>query len=531
MSKETDKPKKFETNSGIPVKPIYEKFEGNFGEKLGKPGEFPFTRGVQPDMYRGRFWTMRQYAGFGTAKESNERYKYLLSQGQTGLSVAFDLPTQLGIDPDHSKAKGEVGKVGVSISHIDDMRELFNGIKLESVSTSMTINATASILLSLYITVAKEQGADIKKLSGTVQNDLLKEFAARGNYICPPIGSLKISTDLIEYCSNELPKWNPISISGYHIREAGSTAVQEVAFTIGNAIAYVETALKRGLDIDSFAGRLSFFWNVHNDMLEEVAKFRAARRIWSKLIRDRFKAKSPQSMKLRFHAQTAGSTLTAQQPENNIMRVSYQAMAAVLGGCQSLHTNGYDEALSLPTERAARLALRTQQVIAYETGVTKTVDPLAGSFYVESLTDEIEKQVYAYLDLIEKRGGMVPCIESGYIQSEISASAYANQRAIESGDYVLVGVNQFVDKNEPKAAVFKISDKLSEERKKQVRGFKANRKEDAVKKSLTSLSKTIQEDRNSMPAILHAVENKATLGEIADVFREVYGEQHAWTTV
>ncbi len=523
------------TNSGIEVKKVYwatpELNAKELSAKLGEPGEFPFTRGVQSDMYRGKLWTMRQYAGFGTARESNERYKYLLSQGQTGLSVAFDLPTQLGLDPDHSKSKGEVGKVGVSISTIDDMRMLLNGIKLENVSTSMTINATASILLAFYISVAKEQGADLKKISGTVQNDLLKEFAARGNYICPPKGSLKISTDVIEYCSKEIPKWNPISISGYHIREAGSTAVQEVAFTIGNGIAYVETALARGLDIDSFAGRLSFFWNVHNDLLEEVAKFRAARRIWAHIMRDKFKAKSAQSMKLRFHAQTAGSTLTAQQPENNIIRVSYQAMAAVLGGCQSLHTNGFDEALSLPTERAAKLALRTQQVIACETGVTKTVDPLAGSFYVESLTDEIEKQVWNYLKLIESKGGMVPCIESGFIQSEISASAYANQREIENGDYSVVGVNQFVDKNEKKSVVFKISDKLSDDRKKEVQTFKSNRKSENALKTLKNLKKTLQENQNSMPAILNAVQNHATLGEIADVFREAFGEQQAWTTV
>ncbi|MBI3544611.1 MAG: methylmalonyl-CoA mutase [Deltaproteobacteria bacterium] len=520
-----------ETISGLPVDLLYSKAPEGLDDRLGKPGEYPFTRGVQPDMYRGRLWTMRQYAGFGSARESNERYKFLLSRGQTGLSVAFDLPTQLGLDPDSPRSKGEVGKVGVSIASLADMRVLTAGITLEQVSTSMTINATAGILLSLYVAVAKEQGANLAELQGTVQNDLLKEFAARGNYIYPPKSSLKLTTDVIEYCARELPKWNPISISGYHIREAGSTAVQEVAFTIANGICYVETALKRGLAIDEFAPRLSFFWNVHNEFLEEVAKFRAARRVWAKLLKERFKAQKSQSMRLRFHAQTAGSTLTAQQPENNIVRVSYQAMAAVLGGCQSLHTNGFDEALALPTEKSARLALRTQQVIGYETGVTKTVDPLAGSFFVESLTDELEKRVWAYLETIEKKGGVVPCIESGYLQSEISASAYRQQRDIESGALAVVGVNKFSEANQEKTPLMRIPEKLGQVRSEEVAAWRAQRDGQAACRALGELEKTVREDRNSMPAILASVEAGCTLGEISDTFRRVFGVQVEWTGV
>ncbi len=523
--------KTFQTNSEIPVEKVYSNNPKGLIENLGAPGEFPFTRGVQEDMYRGRLWTMRQYAGFGSAKESNARYKYLMSQGQMGLSVAFDLPTQLGYDPDHARSKGEVGKVGVSIATIQDMRELFAGIELEKVSTSMTINATASILLAFYIAVAKEQGADLKKISGTVQNDLLKEFIARGNYICPPKGSLKITTDIIEYCSKELPKWNPISISGYHIREAGSTAIQEVAFTIANGICYVEQALKRGLLIDDFAPRLSFFWNVHNEFLEEVAKFRAARRIWARIVKEKFKAKNPASMKLRFHAQTAGSTLTAQQPENNIVRVSYQTMAAVLGGCQSLHTNGFDEALALPTERSAKIALRTQQIAAFETGVTKTVDPLAGSFYVESITNEIENRVLEYLKNIEKRGGVVSCVESGFIQGEISSSAYKNQRAIEKNEYTVVGVNQFADAKEEKMPLLRISEKLGETRSKECSLFRNKRDKKKSIQSLNELEKCLSENKNGMPFILAAVESNCTLGEISDVFRKVYGIHKEWTGI
>lgn len=523
--------KKIETNSQIPVERLYGENPANLHENLGQPGQYPFTRGVQEDMYRGRLWTMRQYAGFGSAAESNKRYKYLLAQGQMGLSVAFDLPTQLGFDPDNKRALGEVGKVGVSIATLEDMRELFADIELESVSTSMTINATASILLALYIGVAKEQGADLKKLSGTVQNDLLKEFEARGNYICPPKGSLKLTTDIIEFCARELPRWNPISISGYHIREAGSTAIQEVAFTVSNAICYVEAALKRGLDIDQFASRLSFFWNVHNEFLEEVAKFRASRRIWARIMKERFHAKNPASMKLRFHAQTAGSTLTAQQPENNIVRVAYQAMAAVLGGCQSLHTNGFDEALALPTEKSASLALRTQQIAAFETGVAKTVDPLAGSFYVEHLTDEIEKEVMKYLKEIEQKGGVVRCIETGFIQSEISSSSYAYQRKIEKGEYEIVGVNKFASSVNEKTATMKISEKLGAIRAKQVQGFRKKRSAKNTNAKLAELSSALKEDRNAMPYIVSAVETGGTLGEISNVFRDVFGIHEEWTGV
>jgi methylmalonyl-CoA mutase N-terminal domain/subunit len=518
----------FETISGIKVDAVYGDLRN---EKLGKPGEYPFTRGVQPDMYRGRHWTMRQYAGFGSAKESNERYHYLLSKGQTGLSVAFDLPTQLGLDPDHVRAKGEVGKVGVSIACLADMEMLFKGITLENVSTSMTINATAGILLGLYVATAKKQNADIKKLSGTVQNDLLKEYAARGNYIYPPKASLKLTTDIIEFTSRELPKWNPISISGYHIREAGSNAIQEVAFTIANAICYVESALQRGLEIDAFASRLSFFWNVHNEFFEEIAKFRAARRIWSKIVKEKFGAKNANSMKLRFHAQTAGSTLTAQQPENNIMRVAYQAMAAVLGGCQSLHTNGFDEALALPTEKAARLALRTQQLLAYETGVTKSVDPVGGSYYLESLTDEIEKRVLIYLDEIQNKGGVVRCIENGYIQGEIASSAYSQQKSIESEELTIVGVNKFQESEDGSTAILKISEKLRDERIKELTSFKSKR--DTVKhaKVMKDLEAAMKADQNSMPLIITAVESGATLGEISDCFRSVFGLQKEWTGI
>lgn len=516
------------TSSGIPIEKVYTESVDN--GHLGLPGEFPFTRGVQPDMYRGRLWTMRQYAGFGAASESNARYKYLLSQGQTGLSVAFDLPTQLGLDPDNDRSKGEVGKVGVSIACLGDMQELLEGIDLSSVSTSMTINATAGILLSLYVAVAKQQNADLRQLRGTVQNDLLKEFAARGNYIYPPKASLKLTTDLIEYCSKELPKWNPISVSGYHIREAGSNAIQELAFTIANAITYVEAALARGLDVDDFAGRLSFFWNVHNDFLEEIAKFRASRRIWSNLMKKRFKAKKPASLLLRFHAQTAGSTLTAQQPDNNIMRVAYQAMAAVLGGCQSLHTNGFDEALALPTEKSARIALRTQQILAYETGVTKTVDPLGGSYYLEHLTDELEKQALELLDSIEKRGGVVACLESGFIQSEISGSAYAHARAVEKNEAIIVGVNRFTDNSAKDGSILRISEKLRQKRVADLERWRERRK-GSYKNALQSLRSAAQEDRNTVPEILVAVEFGATLGEISDVLRSVYGSHREFTGI
>lgn len=518
-----------QTNSKIPVDLVYDSAPVGLQNSLGRPGEFPFTRGVQPDMYRGRLWTMRQYAGFGSARESNKRYKYLLAHGQMGLSVAFDLPTQLGLDPDHLRAKGEVGKVGVSIASLDDMRVLFDGIDLEKVSTSMTINATAGILLGLYLALAKEKGAQFSLLQGTVQNDLLKEFAARGNYIYPPKASLKLTTDVIEYCAKEVPKWNPISISGYHIREAGATAVQEVAFTLANALTYVESALSRGLHIDEFAPRLSFFWNVHNEFFEEIAKFRAARRIWAKLVKERFGVKSPKSMKLRFHAQTAGVSLTAQQPENNIMRVSYQAMAAVLGGCQSLHTNGFDEALALPSEKSARLALRTQQILAYETGVTKTVDPLAGSFFLEHLTNEIEDRVLVYLASIEKRGGVVVCLDSGFIQSEISFSAYEQQRAVESGELTIVGVNKFTENQREKASLLRVAEKLGTQRKKEIQIFRKKRNVSKAESALKRLEQATREDRNTMPEILNAVESGCTIGEISDVFRKIFGVHKEWT--
>jgi len=517
------------TSSGIKIKELYESVPQNLEKKLGKPGSYPFTRGVQKDMYRGRHWTMRQYAGFATAKESNARYKYLLSQGQTGLSVAFDLPTQLGYDPDHKRSLGEVGKVGVSIACLNDMKELLDGISLKDVSTSMTINATAGILLSLYVAVAKTQGADVKALRGTVQNDVLKEFAARGNYIYPPKGSLKLTTDIIEFCKNEIPKWNPISISGYHIREAGSTAVQEIAFTIGNAITYVESALSRGLAIDEFAQQLSFFFNVHNNFLEEVAKFRAARRLWASIVKEKFKAQNERSMALRFHAQTAGSTLTAQQPDNNIVRVSYQAMAAVLGGCQSLHTNGFDEALALPTEKSAKIALRTQQLIAYETGVVDTVDPLAGSYFVEQLTDELEAKAKEYLAQIEKRGGMVKSIEEGFIQGEIANASYKAQQDVESKDQIVVGVNMFQEKEVEKVPLQRISESLGKERADQLQVLKAKRNQTKATESLKALEKAAEEDRNVMPFIVSAVENDSSLGEIADIFRKVFGNHQEYT--
>lgn len=516
-----------ETRSGIPLKETYwpEDAAPEPREHLGKPGAHPYTRGVQKDMYRGRLWTMRQYAGFGTAEESNKRYHYLLSQGTTGLSVAFDLPTQLGYDPDHARSKGEVGKVGVSISNLDDMRILFRGIELSKVSTSMTINATAGILLSFYVACAEEQGASVKDLRGTVQNDVLKEYIARGNYIYPPTGALRLTTDMFAWCSQNAPKWNPISISGYHIREAGSTAVQELAFTFANAIAYTEAAIARGLPIDTFASQLSFFFNVHSDFFEEIAKFRAARRIWAKLVTERFKSKDARSALLRFHSQTAGSTLTAQQPMNNVVRVSLQALSAVLGGTQSLHTNSLDEALALPTEESAQLALRTQQVIAYETGVSQVVDPLGGSWFIESLTDEIETRTWKYLEEIERRGGTVRCIESGYIQTEILNSAYGDQRKIDSGEISVVGVNRFKgESTEAKpVSLLKIAPELETSAIERVRAYRAKRSEGATKDSLAALKSAAQTDANLQAAILVAVKSGATLGEISDTLRGVFG--------
>ncbi len=487
------------------------------------PGEFPFTRGVQKDMYRGRLWTMRQYAGFSTAEESNNRYKFLLSQGTTGLSVAFDLPTQIGYDSDHEMSAGEVGKVGVAIDSLEDIETLFDGIALENITTSMTINATASTLLAMYIALAKKQGADLTKLSGTIQNDILKEYAARGTYIYPPKPSMRIITDIFEFCSKEIPKWNTISISGYHIREAGSTAVQELAFTLANGKAYLKAALSKGLDINVFAKRLSFFFNCHNNFFEEIAKFRAARRMWAKIAKE-LGATDPKAQMLRFHTQTGGSTLTAQQPLNNIVRVTNQAMAAVLGGTQSLHTNGYDEALSLPTEEAAKIALRTQQIIAFESGITETVDPLAGSFFVENLTDEIEKAAWIYIDKINAMGGSVNAIENEYMQQEIAASAYLYQAEIENGERISVGINAFEQDDADVTEVFTVGDEIRKLQIEKIEKLKAKRNNNKVHDSLKRLRISADSDDNLMPFIIDAVEHYATLGEIADVFRNTFGE-------
>jgi methylmalonyl-CoA mutase N-terminal domain/subunit len=491
---------------------------------LGEPGEFPYTRGVQKSMYRGRFWTMRQYAGFGSAKESNKRYRMLLDQGSTGLSVAFDLPTQMGYDSDHIMATGEVGKVGVAISSIDDMEILFDSIPLDKISTSMTINSTAGILLAFYLAIAKKRNIPFSELRGTVQNDLLKEYIARGTYIYPPKPSLKIITDIFAFCHKEVPQWNTISISGYHIREAGSTAVQELAFTLANAVTYVEAAISRGLNVDDFAQRISFFFNVHNNFFEEIAKFRAARRMWAHIMRDRFKAKNPKSLMLRFHTQTAGVTLTAQQPENNIVRVTTQALAAILGGTQSLHTNSMDEALGLPTEKSATIALRTQQILANESGVADVVDPLGGSYYVESLTNEIESRAKKYMERIESMGGVVSCIESGWIQNEIQSAAYQFQKAVESKDEIVVGVNEFINENDVSPATLKINEKLAQEQIERLRNFKKNRDHAAVAKSLEKLLQaSTNNSENLMYHFLNAAENKVTLGEISDTLRKSYG--------
>ncbi|MBL0129931.1 MAG: methylmalonyl-CoA mutase [Chitinophagaceae bacterium] len=488
-----------------------------------KPGTFPFTRGVQPDMYRGKLWTMRQYAGFSTAEESNKRYHYLLSQGVSGLSVAFDLPTQIGYDSDHALAEGEVGKVGVAIDSLEDIQTLFQGIKLEDVSTSMTINATGFILLAFYVALAKQQGADLKKITGTIQNDILKEYAARGTYIYPPKPSMRIITDIFEWSSQEIPKWNTISISGYHIREAGSTAVQEIAFTLSNGKAYVEAALKKGLDINVFGKRLSFFFNAHNNLFEEVAKFRAARKMWATIMKD-LGATDPKAMMLRFHTQTGGSTLTAQQPLNNISRVTIQSLAAVLGGTQSLHTNGYDEALSLPTEEAARIALRTQQIIAFESGVPDTADPLAGSYFIESLTAEVEAAAGKLMEKIDAMGGSVSAIEQGFIQQEIAKSAYEYQRNIETGEKIIVGVNKFeVDKETP-IPLLRVDDSIRQVQVEKLKVLRNNRDHAKVDQLLQIINDKASSGENMMPAVVEAVENKCTLGEIADTLREVYGE-------
>lgn len=511
--------KKITTTSGIEIKEVYTGPSG----MTELPGQFPYTRGIQKDMYRGRPWTMRQYAGFSTAEESNKRYHYLLSQGTMGLSVAFDLPTQIGYDSDHELAEGEVGKVGVAIDSLKDMEILFDGIRLKDITTSMTINATAAILLAMYIALAKKQGADLKQISGTIQNDILKEYAARGTYIYPPAPSMRLITDVFEYCSREVPKWNTISISGYHIREAGSTAVQELAFTLANGKTYLKAAIEKGLDINVFAKRLSFFFNCHNNFFEEIAKFRAARRMWANITKE-LGATDPAAQKLRFHTQTGGSTLTAQQPMNNIVRVSNQALAAVLGGTQSLHTNGYDEALSLPTESAAKIALRTQQIIAFESGVTDTVDPLAGSYFIEALTDELEKDAYIYIAQIDAMGGSVKAIEQDFIQREIASSAYTYQNEIESGERVIVGVNKYTQQEEAPVNVFRVDDSIRKQQIEKLDKLKNERDNLDVAKALRALSEAARGDENLVPYILTAVEAYATLGEIADTMRHVFGE-------
>jgi len=517
----------FATGSWLPQERLYRPSEPSrdYSEKLGFPGQYPYTRGVQPTMYRGRLWTMRQYAGFGTAEESNRRYKYLLSQGQTGLSVAFDLPTQIGYDSSDPLSEGEVGKVGVAIDTLDDMLILFDGIPLDKVSTSMTINAPAAILLAYYIAVAEKQGVPSDQLRGTIQNDILKEYIARGTYIFPPQESLRLITNIFEFCAREVPRWNTISISGYHIREAGSSAIQEVAFTIADGVEYVKAALAAGLDIDAFAGRLSFFFNAHNDLLEEVAKFRAARRIWARLMREKFQARKAKSMMLRFHTQTGGSTLTAQQPDNNIVRVAIQTLAAVLGGTQSLHTNSRDEALGLPTEESVRIALRTQQIVAHESGVANTVDPLAGSYYVEKLTDLIEEEVWNYLNKIEKMGGMVRAIEQGYVQKEIQDSAYRYQREIEDSERVVVGVNQFTVEKEPVKEILKVDPTLREVQIRKIEELRKKRDNAAVEEALSALREGAADSAvNLMPLIVTAAEANATLGEITNVLRTIFGE-------
>ena len=517
----------------IDPQPLYTpaNLEGwDYDADAGYPGEFPFTRGVQATMYRGRLWTMRQYAGMGDAEESNKRYKYLLSHGTTGLSVAFDLPTQIGMDSDHPMAIGEVGKVGVAIDSIEDMERLFSGINLEKISTSMTINASAAILLALYIAVARRAGSDTRKLSGTVQNDILKEYIARGTYIYPPRQALRIITDMFAYANEHVPEWNPISISGYHMREAGCTAVQEVAFTLANAIAYVDAALHAGLDVDKFAPRLSFFFNAHNNFLEEVAKFRAARRMWARIMRDHFGAKNPRSLMLRFHTQTAGSTLTAQQPENNIVRTALQALAAVLGGTQSLHTNGFDEALGLPTEEAARIALRTQQIVGYETGVANTIDPLAGSYYIESLTNEIERRAQLYLDKIESLGGTLRAIEQGYIQQEIQNAAYDFQQGVDRLENVVVGVNRFQSEGDKTVPVLRIDEALETRQVERLHALRQRRDKAKWESAIRAVEEAAKGNQNLMPHIIHAVESYCTVGEISDALRRVFGE-HRETVV
>lgn len=528
IGKYAERQKEFVLDSGLVLGPVYDPTNSHvdYEQDLGWPGMYPFTRGVQPNMYRGRFWTMRQYAGYGTAKETNERFRYLLEQGQTGLSVAFDLPTQIGYDSDHELSMGEVGKVGVAIDTVEDMHVLFDQIDLSKVSTSMTINAPAAVLLAMYIVVAEENGLDRKVLSGTIQNDILKEYVARGTYIFPPKPSLRLIADTIEFCAKEMPKWNPISISGYHIREAGANAVEEIAFTFANAKAYVDAVLKRNISVDDFAGQLSFFFAAHNNLLEEVAKFRAARRLWAKIMKEQYGATKERAMMLRFHTQTAGSTLTAQQPLNNIIRVTLQALAAVLGGTQSLHTNSYDEALSLPTEEAVKVALRTQQILAYESGVADTVDPLGGSYVIEQLTNELEEHIAKELKAIDDMGGAVAAIESGYMQKRIAESAYEYYRGVANGEKVIVGVNKFADSEEDQSfRVLRVDPKIREEQIASISAVKSKRDNVKVEKSLEELGKAAAtENVNLMPLIIDAVRNRCTLGEIMDTLRDVFGE-------
>jgi methylmalonyl-CoA mutase N-terminal domain/subunit len=526
-----DRKERFTTLSGLPLERLYSAENiaaENPQTSIGYPGEFPYTRGIYPTMYRGRFWTMRQYAGFASAAESNARYRYLLGKGQIGLSVAFDLPTQIGMDSDHPLAQGEIGKGGVAIDSIEDMEILFDSIPLEKVSTSMTINSTAAILLCLYVAVAKKQGANLAKLSGTVQNDILKEYIARGTYIYPVRSAMRIVTDIFSWCRDTLPKWNTISISGYHIREAGSTATQEVAFTLGDGMAYVQAAINSGMDVDDFAPQLSFFFNAHNDLLEEIAKFRAARRLWARIMREQFHAKDPRSWLLRFHAQTAGSSLTAQQPENNIVRVAIQALAAVLGGCQSLHTNSLDEALALPTEDAALIALRTQQIIAHETGVTNTTDPVAGSYAIEQLTNQIEAGAKTYIEKIHAMGGPLDgtlrAIETGFIQGEIQKAAYEFQRAVENNEQVVVGVNDFKLEEEHPIDILRVDEQIGRDQVERLRAFRLKRESTRSGAALQELARRAAGTENLLPAILIAVESNATVGEISDTLRNVFGE-------
>lgn len=517
--------KEFHTDAGIPVEPLFLPDENNnYETNLGFPGSYPFTRGVQSSMYRRKFWTMRQYSGFGSAEDTNQRFKYLLDSGTTGLSVAFDLPTQIGYDSDHLLAEGEVGKVGVPVSSIEDMEILFRDIPLDEVSTSMTINSTAAILLAFYIALAKKQKADLSRLRGTIQNDLLKEYIARGTYIFPPDPSMRIITDIFKYCGENMPRWNMISISGYHIREAGSDAVQEIAFTLANAIAYVKAAIEAGLDVDIFASRLSFFFSAHNNFFEEIAKFRAARRMWARIMKTRFKVKNEKSMRLRFHTQTGGSTLTAQQPENNIIRVTLQALASVIGGTQSLHTNSFDEAFALPTENSVRTALRTQQIIAHESGVTDTIDPIGGSYYVEYLTNEIEHRANDYIKKIDELGGAIEAIKKGFFQDEISGRAYEYQQEVEQKEKTVVGVNQYCQEEEEIKEILKIDAEMISRQLHRIRDFKKKRDNEKVVIARTRLEKTVSGNRNIIPDIINCVENRVTLGEISDSLRNVFGE-------